>query len=309
MEFSLGTTMPVMLSQIAAMFMMMAVGAACYKAKFVPDDGAKALANLTCYVSTPAVIIRALAISFDSEVLANVVSVALLTCVLTVATIAVAHFAYGFSGNRVAQMGIIISNVGFMGIPLVEHVVGEDYVIYVSTVIATQTVFVWTYCVWFFTQDRSTVSLKKVATNPVIVSIALGAVLFVLPFELSGPLESFVDGMANLNTGLGMLLLGIYLAQSDLRSLVRTRSIYKASFLRLIVASAVCIAIIVAWPMPVACKVSMLIAYVTPCGATASIFAQLFGGDYRFGAGLATISTLLSLVTMPIMLMAGMALL
>lgn len=308
-EFSLGATMPVMLSQIAAMFLMMAVGAACYKARFIPDDGAKALANLTCYVSTPAVIIRALAIDFDPEILGNLIAVALLTCVLTAASILVAHLAYGFNGNRVAQMGIIISNVGFMGIPLVEHVVGEEYVIYVSTLIAAQTVIVWTYCVWFFTRDRSMVSLKKVATNPVIVSVALGAVMFIFSIKLSGPFESFVDGMANLNTGLGMLLLGIYLAQSDLRSLVRTKSIYKASFLRLIAASAVSIAVIVVWPMPIACKVAMLISFVTPCGATASIFAQLFGGDYRFGAGLATISTLLSLVTMPIMLMAGMALL
>ncbi len=308
MELSLVTTMPVMLAQIAAMFMMMGVGAGCQKAGLIPKDGSKVLANLTCYVSTPGVIIRALATGFDPEVMGNAISVALLTVVLVAAEIVVAHLAYGFNGDRVAQMGIIISNVGFMGIPLVENVVGEEFVTYVSVLIATQTIIMWTYCIWWYTRDASMVSAKKVLTNPVVVSVIVGVAMFLLSIKPAGPFESFVDAMANLNTGLGMLLLGIYLAQSDLRALVRTRSIYKATFFRLIVASLVCIGIIALWPLSMACKVVMLIAFVTPCGASASMFAQLFGGDYRFGAGLATISTMLSLVTMPVMLMIGMML-
>jgi malate permease and related proteins len=169
-------------------------------------------------------------------------------------------------------------------------------------------VVMWTYCVWFFTRDRSQVSVKKVLTNPVVVSVLVGAIMFLLSYEPTGAVETVVNGMANLNTGLGMLLMGVFLAQSDMRSLVRTRSIYKASFFRLVVASGLCIAVTALWPTSQACKVVALIAFVTPCGASASMFAQLFGGDYRFGAGLATISTLLSLVTMPIMLMIGLML-
>ncbi len=307
-ELSLATTMPVMLSQIAAMFMMMAVGAGCQKAGFIPKDGSKVLANITCYVSLPAVIVRALATPFDPEVMGNVISLTVLSVVLLGASIAVAHIAYGYNGERVSQLGIIISNMGFVGIPLVEAVVGDEYVVYVSVLIAVQTVIVWTYCIWWYTRDASMVSAKKIFTNPVIISIIAGVLMFLFSVELAGPFESMVDGIANLNAGLGMLMLGIYLAQSDLRSLVCTRSIYKASILKLVVVPLVSIAILTFWPLPTACKLVALIAIGAPCGATAAAFAQLFGGDYRFGAGLATASTLFSLLTMPLMLMIGMLL-
>lgn len=307
-ELSLATTMPVMLSQIAAMFMMMAVGAGCEKAGFIPKDGSKVLANITCYVSLPAVIVRALAIGYDPEVMGNVASITLLAFVLVGAGVVVAHLAYGFNGERVSQLGVIISNMGFVGIPLVESVVGEEYVVYASVLIAVQTVIVWTYCIWWYTRDASMVSAKKLFTNPVIISIIAGALMFLFSVKLAGPFETVVDSIANLNSGLGMLMLGIYLAQSDLRSLVATRSIYKASILKLVVVPLVSIAVLTFWPLDVPCKLVALITIAAPCGATAAAFAQLFGGDYRFGAGLSTASTLFSLLTMPLMLTVAMML-
>nr|WP_321972372.1 AEC family transporter [Paratractidigestivibacter sp.] len=141
-----------------------------------------------------------------------------------------------------------------------------------------------------------------------MVSVAVGFVCFFCSFEPAGAIDSFLDGMANLNTGLGMLLLGVFLAQSDLRALLRTRSIYKASFLRLIVVTGITVLLLAVWPMPVPCKAVILIAFAAPCGTLSSMFPQLFGGDYRFGAGLSTVSTILSIVTMPLMLMFGLRL-
>ena len=198
--------------------------------------------------------------------------------------------------------------MGFVGIPLVEHVVGPDYVIYISAVIAAQIPFVWTYCVWLISGDVKDVSAKKVITNPTIISVVAGFAMFICSYELTGVLESFVDGIANLNTGAGMLLLGVFLAQSDIRSLICTRSIYKASALRLLVVTGASAVLLAPLPMPVACKAVVLIAFAAPCGTVSCMFSQLFGGDYRYGAGLVTISTLLSLVSMPLMLMLGLAL-
>ena len=308
MSLSIGTTMPVMVTQVVAMFMMMAVGAVCYKVGFITKEGSRVLTNIACYVSTPAVIVRALATKFDPAIAVNVAGVVVVTCVLMVVSIVVARVAYCINGNRVAQVGIIVSNMGFVGIPLVEHVVGPDYVIYISAVIAAQIPFVWTYCVWLISGDVKDVSAKKVITNPTIISVVAGFAMFICSYELTGVLESFVDGIANLNTGAGMLLLGVFLAQSDIRSLICTRSIYKASALRLLVVTGASAVLLAPLPMPVACKAVVLIAFAAPCGTVSCMFSQLFGGDYRYGAGLVTISTLLSLVSMPLMLMLGLAL-
>lgn len=307
LNLSLVSTMPVMVSQIAAMFLMMAVGAACYKCGLITRDGSMALTNLACYVSTPAVIVRALAVPFGSDVFVFILKVAAASCTIMIGVIIVTRAVYG-TGSRVAQLGIIISNMGFVGIPLVENVVGSDYVVYISAVMATQIVFIWTYCIWLYTQDVSEVSFKKIATNPVMVAVVVGFVMFIFSCEPKGTVKSFIDGMANLNTGLGMLIVGVFLAQSDLRALVRTRSIYKASALRLIATTALSGLIVSFFPVSAACKTVVLIAFSAPCGAMCCMIPQLFGGDSRYGAGLVSISTLLSLVTMPIMLMLGLVL-
>lgn len=308
MELSMTTTTPIMVVQIVAMFMMMAVGAVCFKAGFITKEGSRVLTNISCYVSMPAVIVRALATKFDPTVAANMLSMVVVTCILMVVSIVVARVAYGADGNRVAQVGIIVSNMGFVGIPLVDHVVGPDYVIYISAVIAAQVLFIWTYCVWLISGDAKDVSVKKIVTNPTIISVVIGFAMFLCSYELTGVLGSFVDGIANLNTGVGMLLLGVFLAQSDLRSLICTRSIYKASALRLLVVTGISAVVLAFTPLSIACKAVVLIAFAAPCGTISCMFSQLFGGDYRYGSGLVTISTLLSLITMPLMLMLGLML-
>lgn len=308
MEMSLATTMPIMVVQIVAMFMMMAVGAACFKVGFITKEGSRVLTNISCYVSMPAVIVRALAAKFDPDVAANVAGVVVVTCILMVVSIVIARVAYGADGNRVAQVGVIVSNMGFVAIPLVEHVIGPDYVIYISAVIAVQVLFIWTYCVWLISGDAKNVSAKKIVTNPTIISVAIGFAMFFCSYELTGVLESFVDGIADLNTGVGMLLLGVFLAQSDLRSLIRTRSIYKANVLRLLVVTGISAVVLAFSPLSIACKAVVLIAFAAPCGTISCMLSQLFGGDYRYGAGMVTISTLLSLITMPLMLMLGLML-
>ena len=119
LNLSLVSTMPVMVSQIAAMFLMMAVGAACCKCGLITRDGSMVLTNLACYVSTPAVIVRALAVPFGSDVFVSILKVAAASCTIMIGVIIVTRAVYG-TGSRVAQLGIIISNMGFVGIPLVE---------------------------------------------------------------------------------------------------------------------------------------------------------------------------------------------
>lgn len=306
MELSLATTMPIMVTQIVAMFLMMGVGALAFRMGLIDEAGSRTVTNLACYVSGPAVIVRALAVPFSAEQLANIALVALASLVLLAMCIAVAHIAYGATGNDVAQVGIVVSNMGFVGIPLVQNVLGEEYVIYMSAAMAVQIVAIWTYGVYRISHDARLISPVKVLTNPAVLAVAVGLVMFLCSFELTGVLGSFVGGLGDLNTGLGMLVLGIFLAQSDIRGLARTRSLYKASFLRLVVTALLAVGILALFPLPAPIKAVLLIAYAAPCGSTSAMFCQLFGGDYRYAAGMVTISTLLSLVTMPLILLAGL---
>ena len=307
MDLSLATTMPVMVTQTVAMFLMMAVGFVVYRIGLVDEPGSRSLTNFAVYVSMPAVILRTLAGTFDAHKLQVAGISAAITLVLLAVCMACVRVAYGARGDGIAKAGVVVSNMGFIGVPLTQAVVGEDFVFYISVSMAVQTVVIWTYSAYVITRDASVLDAKRIATNPAILAIALGFALFLLSVDLTGVPGALVDGMADMNTGLAMAVLGIYLAQADIAGLVRDLSIYKACLLRLVVTPALSILVLAAAPVEPAVKVTLLIGFICPCGTTAATLCQIFGkGDYRYAAGMVAMSTLLSVAAMPLMLMAGL---
>lgn len=298
---SVAATMPIMITQVVAMFIMMLIGTILYRAKLVDNTGSAQLASIALYVATPAVILQSLATSFDPDKLAAGAACFVLSFLFTALSAFVAWLFFR-DRMRAAQIGIMISNMGFMGIPLVQNVLGEQYVFYISACIAAQVPLMWTYGVWLASQDRATISPKKIVTNPSVIAVAIGVVLFLSSVDLGGVIKVAVADMGNLNTGLAMLVMGTYLAQTDLRSLARNRNLYAACILRLLVVPALVIALLLFVPLDITVKLVVVIALSAPCGTVSAMFPQMFGGDYRFGAGLVSVSTLMSLIVMPALL-------
>lgn len=301
----MGATMTIMVTQTAAMFLMMAIGIALSQARYLDRAGAQQLASIAVYVATPAVVVNSLATDFSAEKLANAGICAALCVGLTLGSAALAWLVYR-DRQRISQFAIMISNMGFIGIPLVQSVLGEEYVFYVSAAIAAQVPISWTYGIWLVSQDKSLMSPRKVLTNPSVIAVAVGVVLFFGSVSLEGVFQVTVADMGNLNTGLAMLVLGSYLAETDFRSILRNKNVYLTNALRLLVVPLLTIALLAPLPIAMEAKLVMLIAFAAPCGTTTAMFSQMFGGDYRFGAGLVSISTLLSMVTMPAMLFLGL---
>ncbi len=351
-EMSLTQTMPIMINQTVAMFLMMAVGIVLFKTKRLDNQGAAQMANVALYVASPAITITAFATTFDAEKLVAGGLCMLLTVLFTLGSATIGWLVYrdrqrisqmgimisnmGFMGiplvqavlgeeyvfyvsgsatigwlvyrdrQRISQMGIMISNMGFMGIPLVQAVLGEEYVFYVSACIAAQIPITFTYGIWLISQDKSEVSPKRILSNPAIIAVFVGVALFFASIELDGIAKATASGLSGLNTGLAMIVLGSYLAQADLRGILRNKNLYLTHFIRLVVVPLIIVAILWVMPLSTPIKLTLLIAFAAPSGTVTAIFPQMFNKDYRFGAGLVSSSTLLSLLTMPIMLSIGL---
>ena len=100
-----------------------------------------------------------------------------------------------------------------------------------------------------------------------------------------------------------MIALGCYLAQTRLGHMMRDLRIYKVSLLRLVVSPLLCCVLL--WLLPVQLisadvKMVVLITFATPVGALCAMLSQKYGGNYEYGAGLVSLST------MPLMLELGM---
>ena len=297
-----------LIQQILVMLAMMAVGAVLVRVGMVDEAGTKQLSSIALYVATPAVIIQAFAIEFDPEQLVNALWMGLFFTLALVVSAAIAYLVCG-KADRVGQFAVIFSNSGFVGIPIISGLLGPEFIFYVTITMAVGTFALWTYGVLLMSGDKGQISMKKIVTNPAVIALFVGLALFFAPVRLPDMVAQFLTGMGNLNTGLGMLVLGANLGSSNLGLLFTDRRIYKACAFRLLVVPAVTILLCMVMPVSAEIRMVLLIVEACPCGAVTSMLAQLYGGDFQYGTGLVIVTTLLSMATMPLILTLALAIL
>ena len=287
----------ILIKQILVMLAMMSIGVVLYKIKAVDEAGVAQLSNIALYVATPCVVLRALAIPFDAEKISTGMVVMLFFLIIFVVSIVVGRFGCG-KVDRIGTFAVVFSNSGFVGIPLIEGILGSEYVFYVTMTMVAGTLTFWTYGVYLMSGDKNEVSIKKILTNPNLIAVVVGLALFFAPVELPYVAAQVINGMANMNTGLGMVILGATLGASNISLMIADTRLYKAIALRLVAVPLVCIPILMLMPVPFEVRMVMMI-----------IAAVKYGGDYSYGTGLAIGTTIVSMITMPLVLALAMAIL
>ena len=209
--------------------------------------------------------------------------------------------------DAIERATAIYSNAGALVIPLVQALLGQENVIYSCAFIIVQLVLLWTHGSMIL-RGAGALSWKAILTNVNLLSIAAGAVLYAGRIPLPAVLSGAMDDMGALMGPLGMLLAGMAIAESPLRQLVCTPRYYLTAALRLVVYPLA--ALVLLWatgmaellPDGRAILMTVYLAAITPACTTITSLVQLYGQDAGKSSALYVMSTLLSIVTMPLML-------
>ncbi len=291
--------------QIIKMFIMIAVGYLLYKKRIITDPSTAVLSNLLLMVATPCTLITSFNQAFSSEKLINLGYAFILSVFTYLFFIGIANLLYK-KDYREERFSVVFSNAGFMGIPLVTGLLGIESVFYLSVYIVCFYLFGWTYGIITMSHDKSMASIKKLIKNPCIWAVFVGIVLFVSPIKPFAPIMESISMMGNLNTPLAMLVLGSYLGRCQLREIFTDKRIYLVSFYRLILAPILLLLVFKFLPSQLdQIKMIIFIAASAPVGALLPIFAQIVNRDTDYGAEIVSLSTLLSLISLPLVLMAA----
>lgn len=296
----------ILLRQIAIMALLILIGLYLSKRGYLTLQGAKDMGTILLRLVIPCVIVKSYMTEYSRErllCLALSAGLALAGFLLAMLT---AHLVYG-TRRGIENFAASFCNAGFIGIPLVQAAVGEEGVFYVAASIALLNLFQWTYGVYIMTGDRKAISAKTVLKNPVVAAIAIGLLLFILQIPIPDIAASTVGYIAGMNTPLAMLLLGTYMAKLSPRQMFDRRA-YGCVLLRLLVIPAVIL--LVFWALPIRNQPVALAVYLaaaTPVGANICVFAQQYDCDYEFSVVTVCLSTLLSVVTVPAMVLLAQA--
>jgi len=294
-------TVLIVARQIAIMFLFMALGWIMFKTKLLTEQGAKDFSNLLLRFVVPAILIT----SFIVERTPEKTSAFFLSFALAFGSILISVVLSRllFRDKHVIEhFASAFSNAGFFGIPIVQAFLGEEAVFYIASFVMMTFFFQWTYGVFQFTKDKSMFQAKKLLTNPVIIGFAIALFLFFTQIPVPEIITTPLSMIAALNTPLAMIILGVYLAKSRFLSIFTDKKAYLVAGLRLVVFPLVILGLLSLLPAennPI--RLAILIPACAPVGANVAIFAGLYDQDYAKSVRFVCLSTLLSILTIPVL--------
>ena len=293
----------ILLQQTIIMFALMLLGLLLSRRGMITEQGSRDLSNVLLYAVIPCVILRSYMSEFSTEKLRAMGLSALIAVIAFAASIAVAYLTCG-TRHRIENFAVAFGNAGFIGIPLVTAVFGPEAAFYVVSFSTFANLLQWTYGIVIISGKKETMNLRMVFVNPVFISMVIGIALFVLQPTLPTVVTGTIGYIADGNTVLAMIILGYYLSKVQLRGLFADVRLYLFSALRLLVIPAVTILVFLTFPFARGeITLITLIAAATPIASSTAIFAQKFGQDYRRAVSYVCLSTILSVATLPLVML------
>ena len=299
----------ILLKKLIVMFIYMMIGYFLFRSGILTVKRNKYLSNFLLYVIFPIVIINSFSIKKTEYNFSGFVDSFLLALVSIGISMLISHLIferyyflkYG-RRKRVDDIGVAFSSAGFMGIPIVASLFGSGSVFFVSAFAAILTFLQWTYGVMVMADSREYVKLRKIVTNPVLISMIVGFIIYYRKISLPPTVKMGFSLIGYLNAPVVMIILGVYLAQTDVKSMFREKSVYISCLIRLIAIPLITMYVISMIKADVNIKLITMIAVSAPVGSNVAIFAELYGGNYTRAVKIVCMSTILCIVTMPIII-------
>ncbi len=285
------------------LLILMMIGALMKWLDIITEDARKSLIDLVIYLILPCNIV----ISFLQEVSLDKLRLLGSIFVISVGI----QIVWGFIGKRIYKKenrdrntilyyGTICSNAGFLGNVIAEELFGSLGLALASVYLIPQRIIMWSAGVGLFSHitDRKKL-LVKVATHPCVLSVFIGLFLMIAQIQIPSVIYQPLNDISRCNTAISMIVIGTILKDVNMKQFM-DKSILSFSVVRLVI-----IPLSVYW----ACRLLMVDEMVTgvatllaamPVPITTAILADKYHGDAAFASKCIVITTLLSIITIPV---------
>ena len=290
-------------TQVSVLMLMIAVGFIAAKTGIMTEAGAACCTDIALIIATPCVIIKSLARRFDAAVMKSLLLAVALTLLVQVLMITLGTLllrSKDLRRQRTLRFGSIFANCGFMSLPLQEVMLGADGTLYGSAYVIMFNLVVWSYGVYLISGDKRYIQPKKLFVNPGIAGLLIGLIIFVFSVPVPRVLSSTVNYLAAIYTPLPMLIIGYHLSKTNVLKAFKDFQCIIAVLLRLIVYPLVSLGVLYLFGIRGTLLVSAIISLSAPVAAVTTMFSSKFGGgDTALSVDMVSLSTVLSIITMP----------
>jgi len=291
---------------ILILFLILIVGVIAKRFNAVSEEFNKGLIDFIMNVSLPALIINSMNYEFSAQMLSNGGILILLFAVIyglsIVLAVAVTRlFKIKIPEKNVYQFMLVFPNVGFMGYPIINAVYGQQGVFYTAIYNLPINLLLWTIGIIIMSDGKEENKFTpKSLVNPCTIAVLAGIILFASSIKLPSPIMSTIEMIGSTTTPLSMILVGFILANSSLRKVFSKPMVFIMSLIRLVAMPLLFLIILRPFISdPLILGVPVVISAM-PGAANAVVFAGKFEGDSYTASQTVFISTMLSVITIPL---------
>ncbi len=291
---------------IIILFLLMGIGFTASKAKFLDRNGSKALSSFLVNIALPCLVVISMQIPVNADTMGKTQTTLMLALVFFAISIAIAVIVPMFIPAKYSERGafsfmLVFSNLGFMGIPVTQAIFGTDAVFYTTLFMLPFNLLVFTIGILMLRPDMRMNFNPKLFVNPGIIASIIGMLFFFTGFTIPSPVYDVMDYLGSTTTPLAMVVTGALLAMMPLSNLFSDYRIYILSAFRLLIIPVIVYLVISPYATdPVIFAIPVLLAAM-PAAANSVILAEEYNADSSLASKGVFITTLLSIVTIPLL--------
>jgi len=292
----------VMLSLQGMLFLLTLIGFYARKRNIITPVARSYLSDLLIEIILPMNIISSFDIQMDAGLLTRAGLALVLSISIQVLSLLFSRILYrkiDLSKQAVLRYSTVVSNAGFMGLPIVRAALGTEAALYAAIALIPIRVFMWSAGLSLFTKADARSSLRRLLVHPCNIAVVVGFLTLLVPGGLPDFLSGTISSVGNCATAVSMIIIGGFLAEIDMKSVLSAVTLFYSA-IRLLVIPLAVYGLIALLQVDRLLAGALVLLAAMPAGSTTAILAAKYDGDAAFASKIIFVSTVLSLITIPV---------
>jgi len=304
-----------LLEQMLILFLLMLVGYTARRVGIINDAGSKVVSGIVVNIANPALILSA-SMNTEStiqgaELLGTLGLAIAINLIMIIIGKAVAALLCKNPADRGSyELMMVFSNIGFMGFPLLSSMYGSESLLYASLFIIPFNVLIYTYGIRTmevasgkeeaYAGKRDIRALLKKVFNVGVIACILTMIIYMLRIPIPKFIQSTVSHLSGLTAPLSMIVIGDSMAGMNLKKLVGDVRMLIFSAIKLLVVPIVGVILLKVFNVEPMLAGVVMVMIATPAASMTAMLAQQYDANYDLASRGVAITTLLSVMTMPV---------
>ncbi len=285
------------------------------KLKMLKESAIEGFNIILLYVAQPCLAYYALTkVNFETRILLNMlytfgISLGVMLLIIVVFYLITAKKQQENIAVRVANIAVAFGNCSFIGLPLLEALLPDypEAAVYSIVFFLSMSILGWTVASFVITGDKKYISIKKIFLNPATIGLILSLPFFLTSVKLPGAFHDAISLFGRMSTPICMLILGMRLATLPAKSVFADWTKYLTLAIRQLAVPMLYICLCLILPIEQNLKTTLIVCGATPVAAVLLNYTELLGEGQEYAAGTIIASNILSVATMPIIILIASA--